>query len=502
MAYNVFISYRRDGGFETARHLFDLLTHDGYTVSFDLDSLREGPFDSALLERIDACNDFILVVNKTAFVRTLDPEFDPQNDWLRAELAYALKKGKNVIPVLLAGATIPANLPEDLESLPNLNRPSYSIEYFDSFYEKLKTFLHSKPSGQIANDECGEIHIETDVECNVFCFKKWVLRAVPSEDNVLHLKPGKYRISVVSEEFPDLEEGFVIDIPTSGYNDYISINFLLQINGRFHLKPSEKDGKWGFVSEDGKVRIPFKYDDAHWFSSDGLASVKLNGKYGAVNIAGDIVIPFLYAEDLGFSEGLARARIGREYGYIGINGRVIIPFIYSEASSFSEGLAPVRENGIWKYINHQGETILSCPNYHRVYSFEGGLAEVEYANKFGFIDKLGKEIIPVIYDQAYCLYDHGPSLKEGPIFLKAEGKWGLINRTGTIVAPFIYEEVGDKFREKRSFVRKGDKWGFINTDGVEVIPFVYDNAKGFYYGRAWVEKDGESFYIDLNGNRI
>lgn len=38
MAYDIFISYRRRGGFETAKHLYDLLTKDGYRVSFDIDT--------------------------------------------------------------------------------------------------------------------------------------------------------------------------------------------------------------------------------------------------------------------------------------------------------------------------------------------------------------------------------------------------------------------------------------------------------------------------------
>ena len=33
--YDIFISYRREGGYETARHIYDLLKRDGYSVSFD-----------------------------------------------------------------------------------------------------------------------------------------------------------------------------------------------------------------------------------------------------------------------------------------------------------------------------------------------------------------------------------------------------------------------------------------------------------------------------------
>lgn len=40
MKYDIFISYRREGGFEIAKHLNNLLVHDGYEESGqELDSL-------------------------------------------------------------------------------------------------------------------------------------------------------------------------------------------------------------------------------------------------------------------------------------------------------------------------------------------------------------------------------------------------------------------------------------------------------------------------------
>ena len=53
--FDIFISYRRKGGYETAKHLYDLLTRDGYRVSFDIDTLRSGDFDVSLLARVEEC---------------------------------------------------------------------------------------------------------------------------------------------------------------------------------------------------------------------------------------------------------------------------------------------------------------------------------------------------------------------------------------------------------------------------------------------------------------
>lgn len=145
---DVFISYRREGGYETAKHLYDLLIRDGYRVCFDIDTLRNGDFDSALLERIDECKDFMLIVDAHAFDRTLNSEFDPMKDWLRQELQYALKKGKNIIPIFLKGTNgFPDNLPSDIIGVTKKNGPEYNRYYFNDFYNKLKTQFLTKKSG-------------------------------------------------------------------------------------------------------------------------------------------------------------------------------------------------------------------------------------------------------------------------------------------------------------------------------------------------------------------
>lgn len=143
--YDIFISYRRKGGYETAKHLYDLLTRDGYSVSFDIDTLRNGDFDVSLLARVEECKDFILIVDQHAFDRTIDKSFDRNKDWLRCELAHALLHKKNIIPIMLAGVDgFPDNLPEDVVAVTKKNGPRHTMYYFDSFYKKLCTdFLES-----------------------------------------------------------------------------------------------------------------------------------------------------------------------------------------------------------------------------------------------------------------------------------------------------------------------------------------------------------------------
>ena len=123
MAYDIFISYRRAGGYETAKHLYDLLVHDGFTVSFDIDTLRNGLWTQELENRIAECKDFVIVLNRGAFNRTVDGSTPLEKDWLRRELAKAIELKKNIVPVLLDGFEFPDNLPDDIRLVAEMSGP-------------------------------------------------------------------------------------------------------------------------------------------------------------------------------------------------------------------------------------------------------------------------------------------------------------------------------------------------------------------------------------------
>ena len=52
MKCDIFISYRRDGGDMTAMYIYQALKERGYDVFYDLEVLRAGKFNDALLENI------------------------------------------------------------------------------------------------------------------------------------------------------------------------------------------------------------------------------------------------------------------------------------------------------------------------------------------------------------------------------------------------------------------------------------------------------------------
>ena len=147
--FDIFISYRREGGFEVAKHIKDLLTRDGYSVSFDMDNLMSGDFNKEIFKRIAECEDFILILDANVFKGTLEGR-EKQKDWLRMELSEALRNDKNVIPIMLDGFNeFPDNLPKDIADVRYKNGPKYDKVYFDAFYEKLKHFIKEVPTDDI-----------------------------------------------------------------------------------------------------------------------------------------------------------------------------------------------------------------------------------------------------------------------------------------------------------------------------------------------------------------
>lgn len=419
--YDIFLSYRRRGGFETAKHLFDLLTRDGYSVSFDIDTLRSGDFDTALLGRIDQCTDFILILDREAFDRTLDPAFERSKDWLRIELAYALEKGRNIIPVMLSGFTeFPDNLPADIAAVERKNGPKYDQYYFDAFYAKLLRFLDSRPVERRRAALSGEpvagsstLKIKSDTDCRIFVDDEERGTARAGSLFRLPLRGGSYLLRFVSIEDPadaveqtwriekDVEELYVVALaPVRRQREEREAAvraeeerlrreaYLLQLPDDRFVEFKDNSGKSGFSDrENQELLIPANYDYAYSFS-EGLANVRKDGKWGFIDKLGKTVIPFIYDDAELFYAGLASVAKDGKYGYIDRSGKTVIPFLYDYADYYSFGLARVKKAGKWGYIDKSGKTVISFI-YDMAHSFHG-LAKVKKDGKEGYIDKSGR----------------------------------------------------------------------------------------------------------------
>lgn len=121
---------------------------------------------------------------------------------------------------------------------------------------------------------------------------------------------------------------------------------------------------------------------------------------------------------------------------------------------------------------------LVYPKYDWWYWFSEGLALVQINYKYGYIDKYGNEVIPLIYD-------FGLNFTEGLAGVKVDGKWGFIDKTGKMVVPPKYQNARE-FHEGMAAVMLNGKWGFIDKTGKEVVPPKYVTVEAFKEGMAAV----------------
>lgn len=215
----------------------------------------------------------------------------------------------------------------------------------------------------------------------------------------------------------------------------------------------------------------------------------------------EIKIPFGYeivTDGVTVSEGMFIVRQAvsesadtKEYkhGFMDINGKVAVPTKYDRVCQFSEGLAAVYE-----IQTHQEELYPGIP------------VTMETC-KIGFIDKSGKLVIPMIYENisstttvwsAAGTGSRKTGFSEGLISVQKDGKWGVIDKQGKTVLPFKYDLPIGSFHNGLASFSTGRKSGFINQSGKVVISAAYDYVQDFVNGYAVIANyDRTSQYGDI-----
>jgi hypothetical protein len=131
-------------------------------------------------------------------------------------------------------------------------------------------------------------------------------------------------------------------------------------------------------------------------------------------------------------------------------------------------------------------------NFDFVNDISCGLSMVKKDGKYGFVDKDGKVVIPLVYDESVTMSEGYAPVRKGDL-------WGYIDSLGTVT---LEPQFSDAlcYHEGLAAVKKGGKWGFINYDGKTAIPYQFDNARGFREGLAAVcNLKGYWGFVDKEG---
>jgi hypothetical protein len=201
------------------------------------------------------------------------------------------------------------------------------------------------------------------------------------------------------------------------------------------------------------------------------------------------------------------------------SGKTVIKPQFDEAGSFSEERAPVRVGNKVGYVDPTGTIVINpqfdfvemrgCPPDLATYEFREGVARVNVAGRFGFIDTNGK-------------YIHEPNLQganpfsEGLAFVTSGGgESGYIDRSGKMVFNGKYSKYapGGDFNnglapaaiDVEEIANRGApsrRWGFLDSTGKWAITPQFEQAANFSDGLAPVGAGGKLGYIDVQGNFV
>ena len=323
------------------------------------------------------------------------------------------------------------------------------------------------------------------------------------------------------------------------------------------------NNKWGYIDKSGKDVVPFKYDFAYDFH-EGSALVEIDQKYGFIDKTGKSITQFIYEYQSGnFCEGMSKVKRDGKWGFIDKSGKEVITAKYIAVHDFHEGLAAVQTTvysdyyktyvKAWGFIDIYGREVTELKfNIERygvessVDDFKDGLAKVKINNKFGFINKMGKEVIPVIFSKVGDFHDglvwvqidgNGTTREPHFKYLDKNGNQTIAKvfaiagnfyngiaivgeckeGYGYCANPYYYIDKNGKVVNKKSELvcimdncggrgpsehDEGCKFGFKDFTGKIIIPFLYDHCPYFYNGIALVSINNKYGYIDETGKKI
>lgn len=212
-----------------------------------------------------------------------------------------------------------------------------------------------------------------------------------------------------------------IEISTEGYSDgsYMAQN---------------KEGKFGCITLDGNVTLPFIYDELSKSRGDNVISAK-GGKCGLVKVNSGTPheISTCDYDDINRSSGVFITKKNGKFGMLDESGNLVLKHKYDELKILSNGDGnPFIDARIGKkhyLLNGEGSQVckdvarkfdiigaMSCRSY---YSRHFSFLKVQMKNgKYKIIDKVGKSMSEPIFDDIADEYKN--------TFMVAEnGKWGL-----------------------------------------------------------------------------
>ena len=278
--------------------------------------------------------------------------------------------------------------------------------------------------------------------------------------------------------------------------DFLSVDD----HGDIIVTANEMSGK---ADANGNLFIPVSYSSLSNFHDDGYAEASLNGRSGLIDRKNQWVLPAIFSGVTHFDKGdLYAARYKGAWGVLSLSQKhwVIQPSFFYIGPLAKNGLAPAKTDlKHVGFIRSDGSWAIPAGKFEDLWEFaDDGLAPAKQDGKWGFINSQGDWLIRPISDD--IIWPNAFN-KKGTTFIKIDGKYRLINRSGKFVTPQAYDEM-HFFKDGAAQVRIDRKWATIDEDGKLLsTPTVLASTAFHSEGLAAVIDGKTSYIIDRTGKR-
>lgn len=248
---------------------------------------------------------------------------------------------------------------------------------------------------------------------------------------------------------------------------------------------ANKDGHYGLIDKTGKEVIPCIYDEGpQQVKGDNYSVTPLQGGKIIINIKGGAALPFKDFKEVYYDSTSNKFAVSNDSGWFLMDdkGAVLKKFDADGVLYAGDGVYIVSkttegkgtENGV---MDGKGAMLVPYGKYYSIEQWSEGLACVgietgtspnkdeagvmDVHQKIGYIDKTGKEVIPLTFEDAMMPFTEGLA----------------------------------------AAIQKG-KYGYIDKTGAWVIQPRFEKAKSFSHGYAQVSDGGDWYYIDRMGKRV
>lgn len=279
---------------------------------------------------------------------------------------------------------------------------------------------------------------------------------------------------------------FLGNVPYKTEKNSLSQSLMVKL----YFRPQPKNApKVGFMNTKGKVLLKPIYDIASDFY-DGYANIIKDSIYGYIDKSGSEILFRQYEETYFYYGNTGIAKKNGKFGLIDRSGKPFTEFSYRMIDFFGfnnfRGLLSVDEHHI---LDNKGTIINRGLDFKIVSSYFSADSLLIYENKINNnglkgLAKMGNiKLTEAIYDQIYMIDD-----KDLLVVVK-DRKYGFINMLGKEVIPLVYDEVGFNINDNLIPVKQKSKWGFVNRQNEIVIPLTFEAAYAFFDGISIVKKE-------------